>query len=216
MRRDSMLGRRQTTSLIWAVYYLFEWLGWCYHFDNSVYIGSFWRKGQRLHEFRRNWMWRKQLHSYLSNYEAWDMFQTMNEVWPQDCGHCLWLQLLAIAASLWLPHSRCNPVSPASNGHQGSYGVVLEEVTRGYVGLPQQNTPSPFCTSLTPAKHLSVICKPLFWGISCQLIWVSFQKWLPWYLSTTLSQSRKVLRPKSLIFFFFKYTLSWNCTIWNR
>ena len=112
---------------------------------------NFWRKGQRLllHEFRRNWMWRKQLHSYLSKYEAWDTFQTMNEVWPQDCGHCLWLQLLAIAASLWLPHSRCNPVSPASNGHQGSYGVVLEEVTRGYVGLPQQNTPSPFCTILS-------------------------------------------------------------------
>ena len=93
---------------------------------------------------------------------------------------------------------------------------MLYEVTRGYVGLPQQNTPSPFCTSLTPAKHLSVICKPLFWGISCQLIWVSFQKWLPWYLSTTLSQSRKVVWPKSLIFFFFKCTLSWNCTIWNK
>ena len=97
---------------------------------------------------------------------------------------------LAIAVSLWLPHSRCKPVSPASNGHQGSYGVVLEEVTRGYVGLPQQNTPSPFCTSRSPAKHLSVICKPLFWGISCQLIWVLVQKWLPWYLSTTLPQSR--------------------------
>ena len=97
---------------------------------------------------------------------------------------------MAIAVSLWLPHSRCKPVSPASNGHQGSYGVVLEEVTRGYVGLPQQNTPSPFCTSLTPAKHLSVICKPLFWGISCQLIWVLVQKWLPWYLSTTPPQDK--------------------------
>ena len=110
---------------------------------------------------------------------------------------------MAIAVSLWLPHSRCKPVSPASNGHQGSYGVVREEVTRGYVGLPQQNTPSPFCTSRSLAKHLSVICKPLFWGISCQLIWVLVQKWLPWYLSTTLPQSRKVLRPKLLIFVLF-------------
>ena len=69
-----------------------------------------------------------------------------------------------------MPHSRCKPVSPASNGHQGSYGVVQEEVTRGYVGLPQQNTPSPFCTSLTPAKHLSVICKPLLTHISSLLV----------------------------------------------
>ena len=144
----------------------------------------------------------------------------MNEVWPQDCGHCLWLQLLAWQ-SRCLCDCRIHAASPflllvmGTRAARGG-GVVLEEVTRGYVGLLQQNTPSPFCTSLTPAEYLSVICKPLFWGISCQLIWVSVHKWLSWYLSTTLSQSRKVLRPKSLIFFFFKCTLSWNCTIWNK
>ena len=57
------------------------------------------------------------------------------------------------------------PVVRCSSGFWSAGGV-----TRGYVGLPRQNSLRQFCTSLTPAQHLSVICKPLLTHISCLLV----------------------------------------------
>ena len=187
MRRDSMLRRPQTASLI-----CFS----CLLMVRLMFL--FWQfcPNWKFLEKRTKTSWvQKKLNVEetvaLVLVQIWGLRHVPDHEWSLASGLRALSMIatagMAIAVSLWLPHSRCKPVSPASNGHQGSYGVVREEVTRGYVRLPQQNTPSPFCTSLTPAEHLSVICKPLFWGISCQLIWVSLQKWFPWYLSTPLS-----------------------------